>query len=220
MSVFIPEIVIYNQAKAVQVLMRRDFASKTDESKTFLYRMFSNDYYTNNPLFIEDFDFYKEAKSLIIDSKDTAKNFEICMGYNMNRSNAPTAHIMMPNETSKGAPIGSNEGYRSEFEDGNNIIRSEFTQGTSVVYNLLFTSDNASQVIILYHLYKNAFFGLTADFAFKGFMNLSIGGSDLQFDDSFIPPNIFHRNLTLSFDYDSVSFDLTGRETGSNFIFE
>lgn len=219
MSAFIPEITIYNQLKAVMILFERDFKSKTNEKETFLYRLFSNDHYTGAPLFIEDFNFYKEAKEIVLDREKSPRKFEVCLGYNMNRSNTPTAHIMMPNETSKGAPIGSNEGFKSEFRDGPNRIRSEYTQGTSVVYNILFTSDNASEVIILYNLYKSAFFGLTSDFEMKGFMNMSFGGSDLQFDDSFIPANIFHRNLTLSFEYDSVSFDMTGRETGDRFNF-
>jgi len=51
-----------------------------------------------------------------------------------------------------------------------------------------------------------------------GLHNVRFGGNDLEFMDDMVPPNIFHRNFNVSFEYEFYAISAFARKFGKNFL--
>lgn len=208
-----PEILIHKSVEALLRVIREDYENNSPED-TLLYNIFGNSK-------IGNFDFFEQAVSLF--TRKHAKNrrvISVSMGYSTEHLNTPTIHITLPNETPDPAPIGGNEGFEDDYSVDNNSGNQvgTFTFGSKFNYNLLITSDNTWEVILIYNVLKMGFMSIHEHFALMGFKNLNFGGNDLNFDDDLVPPNIFHRNFNMSFDFDTSVKGLIPLRFGTKFI--
>lgn len=222
---FIPEIIIEDTLRIIFKFIRDDYESSANEQSSYIFSLFGEGE-ENETLKLGNFNYYEQAKHLFVerDNNDNRKNLQIFFGYNLKRAGTPSIHILMPNETNEGASIGDDEGFGGNTiynnslsnEELNQIItedddviqaevdgvRKNINQSTEVKFNLLITSNNSIDVILIYYLLKNALLAGREHLEIKGFHNVTFGGSDLIVTDDMVPPNIFHRNFTMSFSYD------------------
>lgn len=197
MSVFIAEVKLYKIIKQMIELVKTDYNQNSDKKNTILYNLFAIDEYTGEAIQIERFNYFEQAKSLFLkDIKDT-RVVSLNVGFNIEKASFPCLHVMMPSETPINAPIGMNSGYVENEQNQEFFVSDSFAN-----YNVLITSDNMGEVIILYHFLKALFLVFQPNLENDGFQNLKFGGTDLQLNQDFVPPNIFFRNFTLNFTFD------------------
>lgn len=213
----IPEIALSKILTGLLLLMKVDYQAQVDKTNSILDDLFKD-------IIFDKFNFYDQAVNLFTKPKDERRRLEISMGYNLNRATMPTIHIILPSEQPKTAPIGGNEGYEPNWlgidDNGDNINAGVFTYENQVTYNLLITSDNVMEVILLYNWLKYMFVSIYPHMELSGFRNLMFGGSDLNFDDSLIPNNAFHRNFNMNFEYEYSARDIAQRKIATGFIIE
>lgn len=205
----IPEVIFQKLINQMIKVIKDDYNSKTNKPETLLYVMFKEDDY-GEEVKLDDMEFYKSAIDLFVTANlERSRNLEVSIGYNLNRQGCPTIHVMLPNESPGLAGIGANEGYEDHIIDQQRRMRIPvYTGSTQVTYNLIITSENMNEVLIIYHWLKAMSLSMTYQFELRGFKNVVFGGSDLNISEDLVPPNIFHRNFNVSFTYDFSSPDV------------
>lgn len=198
-GILIPEMVIYQTLENITEYIRRDMAAHADdESVTVLYRLLGLDD-ENNPMKMNRYNYFVQAKKIFSNPKNLSVNF----GYNFEVAKIISFHIILPSEQQMPPAIGEDEGYLTETdEDGNTQLK--FCQMLSSTYQIMITSDNMSEVNLVYHVYKSLMVALVPHLSLKGLLNPKMSGNDIVFQDDTIPMGIFHRVLNLSFEYELV----------------
>ena len=213
----IPEVALTKILKSLKTLMRIDYAQNTNKDNTILADLFKD-------IALDKFDFYEQAVFLFNKKKDDRTGLEITMGYNMERSMMPTIHIILPSEQPKVAPIGGNRGYEQDFlgQDNDNQPYGQevYTYENIVTYNLLITSGNVLETVLIYNWLKYMFTSIYYHFELAGFRNVQFGGSDLLFDENLMPRNAFHRNFNLQFEYEYSAKDIARTKIATGIIIE
>lgn len=217
-AILIPELVIYETINNILEYIKNDYNTKSNKKTSYLWHVFGEDE-DDRPLKLGKMNLYEQAIDIFVNGGlDKKRKIEVTVGYNMQRVGLPTIHITMPSDNPINAGIGDNEGYTSPIVDG--VKKETFrtvTADSSVVYNLIISSDNVNECLIIYNLLKAAGLGFKSQFELKGFMNTKIGGNDLQLADDLMPTNIFHRNFNISFEYNYTSIDPFPQKYGDNF---
>lgn len=218
MAILIPEVIIYKTLNSVLDIIRQDYSDNIDKKKTILYYLFGEDT-EGSPLSFNNFEFFTQAVEIIVGSNEKKRMIQTALGYNMSRLQIPTIHIMLPSESPINSPIGMNLGYQEEIVDNSkNETIEVYTMDSQVTYNLLITSDNYHEVLVIYQFLKGIFTSIKNQLEMKDLQNVTFGGSDLNFSEELVPPNIFHRNFNLQFTYDYVSVDIIKQKFGTDFI--
>lgn len=199
----IPEVIIYNNINKFLNLLTQDFANYS-ENCTMLYSMFHTDD-NNDRIVYETYDWYNQAKSLLLRNQEKARRIEVSMGYNLQRIAVPTIHILLPTET-KGRynTLGASETVPEISQTCGDKLTITKYSSNSVTYHLMMTSDNSHEVLIMYYFLKYMFNVLAVHFELLGFQNLNFSGQDINMQMDITAPHIFHRNLSMSFDYENV----------------
>lgn len=206
----IPELTIHTFLKDMIMIINNDYAFHPDKKKTILYKMFNLDD-NDTKMKLNKFDFYEQAVSMLIKTNSDVRKLEITLGYNLSRMELPTIHILLPSETSSETQgIGNGIGWDADdqFESTEDGRFMYLNKNYDATYNLLITSDNSSEVVVLYNFFKYMITVLTPAMELSGLQSLRIGGGDLQFMEELIPTTVFHRNLNLSFMYENKITDL------------
>ena len=197
----IPEVIIYNTLSSFQKIISSDYESKSNKDDSILAKLFKNDD-NGNRIIMSDYDYYKQAVAILNRTDESQRKLHFNIGYNMQRVSVPTIHILMPNEN-KGRidTVGHSE--ETSLNEAGDIANIQKTRSNSSTYYLMITSDNSSEVMIIYYWLKAMFLLFHENLELLGLMNLNHSGQDLNLQQDLAPPNIFHRNLSLSFDYES-----------------
>lgn len=200
MPINIPEITVYNAVSNCLKYLRDDFKRHIKEENTFLYRNFYG-VETND----KTINFYDQAKKLLILNNQKNRDLKISMGYNLERAAMPTIHVIVPSEQgSVYDGIGVDHGYQPE-EDENDpkISTTSFSRSFKAQYNLLMTSDNIFEVLIMYHVMRSLIISMIPMLDAKSQMkDLRLSGQDITLQQDLMPTNINHRILALNFSYD------------------
>lgn len=207
----IPEIIIFDTIKILLDEVTEDFRTSS-EVDSIIYRMFKYDDFKRE-LKYNDFRYYEQAKSLLLRDVEQARRFEVFQGYNLERAASPCMHILLPSESPSPKGIGQDLGY-VEFarqQTGDRGYYQVFTDSMQCSYNLMLTSDNSSEVILIYNFLKAGLNIMTSHMELSGLRNIRLSGQDVTMQDDLVPPHIFHRNLMLSFFYES-SFEAFNSE--------
>lgn len=195
-KVIIPEIIILNTLKNVFKLVREDYKAQTDKTKTYLYRILGT-------LNLERYTFFSQAIKVLVADIDDPRYLEVQLFFNLQRQGLPTIHITLPNENSGPGGLGIDEGYQ-EPEEGSepDTVRDVLSRRFDTTYNIVITSDNTNEVILLYHFIRAILIPVFEHFDSEGLQNNRLSGGDLNIDPRLIPQNIFVRAIHLSFSYD------------------
>lgn len=218
----IPENIIYYNIRSLLKLIQEDWEeNKADTTKTILYDLFNKD---DNGLEmkINRFDYLKQAEHIFIQSTkaESSRGLKVTMGYNLQRAGLPTIHILLPNESKYEVGLGMGEGYQDGVVDPDTgTYKTKFTNVQKATYNLMITSDNSSELVLMYHGLKNLMFATFAAFELRGLRDIEFGGQDVQLDSELMPDTVFHRNLTVSFFYESSVSGLTTEKIIKKLVF-
>ena len=215
----IPEVEIYKILKQMRDITINNTVVETNKELTILWRIFGDNEFNEN-IKLDTYNLYEQALS-IFHKNNAKRGIEIGVGYNMARveSGEPSIHILLPNENMSEAPIGDGEGYAEEVVDNSkNLAFSILSANSEASYNLLITTDNVNELLIVYHWLKSTSLTFSSQFALRNMQNVRIGGNDLQFNDELVPPNVFHRNFNLSFTYDYFGINLFGNTMATGII--
>ena len=195
-----PEIIIFNTLKSVLKHIRLDYDAKVNKSESLLGLMLEG-------LSIQRYDFLTQAESVFITLEDNPRHLDVNMFFNASRASIPTIHITLPSEDSAENGLGIDEGYTDDIEFTDDYYTT-FTRRFSTSYNLIITSDNTNEVVLIYHALKAFCQSLIPHFNAAGLENIKIAGRDIQLNTSLIPTNVFSRAVSLSFSYENTTPNL------------
>ena len=200
-GMLLPELVIYNSLISIIKMLRVDLEEHSDdETHSILYRLFSTDE-QGNPLQINLMNIYTQAKKIITNKGNLSVNY----GYNQKVAQNISLHIILPQENSTMA-IGADEGYLSEYTkdaDGNVISENMYlTQMYKSTYQIMITSNNSAEVMIVYNILKSMLLMLVPQLELMGLRTPTFSGNDIVMQDDLSPVPIFHKVINISFQYE------------------
>lgn len=202
----IPEIILYNTLKAFKQVVANDYNNATDKSQTILNDLFGVDN-NNIPLQYENFNYLEQAIAVLARTDEHVRKFQVSIGYNLQRAFLPTVHILLPQESpGRYDSIGFGEGEIAPQFNLTSLPQSEIDtriKSSTATFDLMITSDNTSEVLLLYYFIKAMLLYVGDTFELLGLHNFKTTGMDIQLDDRTAPTNIFHRTLRTEFDYQS-----------------
>lgn len=206
--VIIPEYVLLNHVDKILAFIRADYIEQTDKNNSFLMKVLNGNA-------IERYDLPTQAKQVFINNDVTNPRFiEAHLMWNMKREGLPTIHITLPSEQTQngGNGMGTDEGYRDlEIIDEGEETEKEFkvfTRRYQSTYNIVITSDNSNEVIMIYHVIRAALNSTIASLHLVGLENVNTGGQDVQLVQGMASKNMYMRAVTVSLQYESSSPDI------------
>lgn len=200
----IPEVILYNTIDKFLSILSDDFV-EAGEPCSMLYSMFHDDD-NGNRIVYSTYDWYVQAKDLLLRNIEAIRRLEVNIGYNLKRAGLPNIHILLPSE-SKGSfdSIGLSE--TSPYVKptcGEKKLWVKKKTSHSCTYHLMITSDNPNEVLIVYYFLKYMFTALHSHFGLAGLINLTFSGQDVNVQQDLVPANIYHRNFSVQFSYENV----------------
>lgn len=208
--IIIPELLLHKSVSNALQYIREDYAAQSDKSKSYLCRVLKD-------MKFERYDYSVQGVDVFINK--TAENtrfLEVDLMFNMERNGAPTIHITLPAEDTQknGNGIGNDLGYAENIvesstfhNDGTLDVQGSttevFTRRYQAVYNLVITSDNSNEVILIFHVLKALMTSFKISMHLAGLENISIGGRDLNINSELVPKTLFFRAIAVSLEYES-----------------
>jgi hypothetical protein len=195
--VVLPEIVLLETMRSALEFVRTDYENAIDKTKSYLYLLL-------NGSALDKYDLFEQAREVICGSEDSPRLLEIDLMLNMTRNHFPSVHITLPSEiTGQGNGMGTDENYAEDFKRvGEDFSRAVFSRRLSATYNIVITSDNSNEVVLLYHFFRAMLIALIPHLHLKHLSNISFGGQDLQPYEG-LGTNVYMRAITLSLQYDT-----------------
>ena len=152
----------------------------------------------------------------------TPKNLSVNFGYNQEVAKIISMHILLPAEQGE-STIGEDEGYMSENildEEGNKIGEQQcFTQIYDCTYQIMITSNNSSEVNVVYNILKSMLLMLVPHLELMGIRIPKLSGNDIVMQDDLTPVPLFHKVINLSFKYEHTVPQLVKNEVAKKFYF-
>lgn len=194
--ILIPEILIHTSLKNLIKFIRDDYNTNiADVQKSLLYRLLE----TNK---IQRYDLAEQAAAILINNTDNPRHLDINMFFNAKRASIPTIHITLPSESEKNNTINVSEGFREPIYNDDNTYTTTFNRRFTAKTNIIITSDNSNEVVVLFHLIKSLLISLNAHFNASGLELPKLSGGDIQISQELVPSNIFIRAIGLEYEYD------------------
>lgn len=217
-GILLPEIVIYNTLQSIVKLLRDDLKEHADDDKeTILYKILGVDE-EGKPIKMNLYNYFVQAKKMIL----TPKNLSVNFGYNQEIAKIISMHILLPAEQGE-STIGEDEGYMSENildEEGNKIGEQQyFTQIYDCTYQIMITSNNSSEVNVVYNILKSMLLMLVPHLELMGIRIPKLSGNDIVMQDDLTPVPLFHKVINLSFKYEHTVPQLVKNEVAKKFYF-
>ena len=185
------------------------FISKVDEK--YLYRLFKD-------LSLNGYDFAENAKAIFLKGAEAERQIETHLFFNFNRANLPTIHLNLPSEG-----MGGDNGLMWGTEEEESICKETLYKITDKSYNskfnLIFTSSNTFEVLIMYYVVKSMIQGNIELFENNGLRNVKISGSDIIFNEGFMPQGIYSRAITLDCIYTFTGLSINEMASVTNVTF-
>lgn len=202
MPLIIPELIIKDTLETILNFLKEDCADESSDS--FLAELLEKDEF-GKTLKFNRFNYLEQARKVFSDSLfDEDDRPKIYLGYNMTVSKLISLHIILPSEQSDALCLGADEGYQGYdvSKDGKKFAPI-YTMTADGTYQIIITSENSSEVVLVYHVIRACLVSMNDNLEFQGFKLPRVGGGDLNIQqESFVPPNIFHRALSLNFKYE------------------
>lgn len=217
-GILLPEIVIYNTLESIIKLLRNDLVEHpSDDINTILYKILGVDE-DGNSIKMNLYDYFKQAKK-IISKKD---NLSVNFGYNQKVAQSISLHILLPSEQGK-TTIGSDEGYIEDDllngEGGKIATQEYFTQTYDCTYQIMITSNNSSEVNVVYNILKSMLLMLTEHLGAMGILLPTLSGNDIVMQDDLSPVPLFHKVINISFTYEHSVPQLLIKDIAKKFYF-
>lgn len=215
-GILLPEIVIYNTLESIVKLLRNDLVEHpANDEETILYKILGVDE-EGTKIKMNLYEYFKQAKKMILKPDNLSVNF----GYNQKVAQSISMHILLPSEQGK-STIGEDEGYiEDDIIDENDIkigTQQYFTQMYDCTYQIMITSNNSSEVNVVYNIVKSMLLMLTSHLELMGIRIPSLSGNDIIMQDDLSPVPLFHKVINLSFTYEHNVPQLVKNEIAKKF---
>lgn len=202
----LPEIILQDLVRKLIKVTKADWLDVAVPDKhKLLTQLFQADD-NGNELKVDKFSYLEGAKTIFLPENGQARKLETNFGYNRNRSGLPTIHILLPNESSANNSIGFGEDVEFDEEEVVSGLPTGYVikkYGYSTTFNFMLSSDNTNEVLIMYYWLRNMLIASSDHLELHGLQNVSFSGQDLALSNELVSPDVFHRNLQLSFIYEN-----------------
>ncbi|HSY75969.1 MAG TPA: hypothetical protein VK890_03885, partial [Bacteroidia bacterium] len=186
-------------------MLQTDYAAASDKTETILNDLFAADN-NNNPIQWENLNYFEQATALFSRTAEAVRQPQVYIGYNLQRAFLPAVHILLPQETpGRYDSIGLKDNIAPIYNPNATVPYEMYANVLTyrANFDLLVTSDNATDILLIYYALKAMLAYVVDTFEIFGLHNCKSTGMDVQLDPAYAPPNIFHRTLRLEFDYES-----------------
>lgn len=202
MLITIPEIIIRDTVEKIVRLVAIDYDSRTNEEDTILYHLLANQALKRYTLF-------DQSKTVFLKKEDDPRYIEVNVQLNRQRLGPPTIHIMLPSEEEVDMTLGIGEGELDYIfdEDDDTKYKRTFNKRFKANYNIVITSDNVNEVILIYNILRAGLMATNEHFQTYGLFNFRLSGRDLMIDPGLVPPHIVMRSIGVSFEYSVGSME-------------
>ena len=194
----IPDIKIHEIVKVCLSGIRSDYSEQSNLEDTILYQLLSESKMPKT----DKFRWFNESVEIFINrTKDHPKFLDTRLFFDRERASIPTIHIMVAGESKGKDGIGFDEGYRPEQVVGDKQ-RPVFNRQFDLNANIVITSDNTFETVIIYHVIKCMLISLNTHIQLLGFINPVIGGRDINISQDLVPNGVFARTINFSAGYE------------------
>lgn len=204
--IFVPEAVLFKLISDAITALKTDYSSKGDKTTTLLYQMFYG-------MVIGKFNYYTQAVDLFSRDSTHPRHIETRLFFDAQRAELPTIHISLPGERSINDGIGVDAGYRDPvFKDATGTVGEDdfeigtyqytYTRRFEATYNIVITSDNTFEVLLVYHALRTMLISLFDSVQLSGFANPKLSGNDLMINEELVPPGVFFRAISINTEYE------------------
>lgn len=189
-----PQLVLDDVLRKFLDIIRTDLQKPKDEN--ILGRLFGSTARFRR-------DYYKEAADLFARTKESSRFIDVRLMFDRERAKVPTVHLTVPSDSEESAGIGNHQGYIDPVEtlDGR-ATQSQYTRFFKGRFNIVFTSDNERECIVMYEVFRAMLLSASAHLEFMGLKNVNFGGQDLSVHPELIPPHIYMKMLTITTVYE------------------
>lgn len=205
MAIFIPEIKIAQTLNNILTIIRNnhnDAIANGQEDRSLLYLLFKT-------IELGRYDFYENAKHLIITTPQNPKHLQVKLSYDQNDAgNASGIFLSLASDSNRNDSLFIGEGDNAELvfdnvSDQNEYIK-QYTRRFATTYQLVIITENKNETSVLYNLFRCMIIACTEHLAFEGVSNLKLGGQDLRVNMA-VPDKLFMRAITMNFEYEVVT---------------
>ena len=158
-------------------------------TEDYLFSLFGNQTFGKG-----DYDYFTNAKALLLRPEDSPRKVECNIFFNRDRQGLPTIHIALNQDIpGEGNGLGVDPG--TQFEENGQDYRETSTRTYSARFNIICTSDNTFEVLIMYNVVRALFQGNPGLLAIAGLGNAKFSGQDLILTDYLMPATIYARGF-------------------------
>lgn len=215
MLVNIPELIIKDTVSKLIRYIKIDYDNQPDKNKTLLSRLLGDQT-------LQRYNFFEESKSVFLKSPSDPRYISVNMMFNRDRQQGPAIHIMLPSENETDMTLGIGEGELDFItdEDDVSLIQKTYNKRFRSSYNIVITSDNVNEVILIYHVLKSLMISANGHFNMKGLFNIKLSGRDMQINSELVPPHLFIKSLSMDCEYETGAIELLPIDYITDFDFE
>ena len=212
-----PELILMRVLTSIITLLRNDLEQTEDEKETLLYKIMGVDE-NGNGLQLNLYNVFAQAKKMILNKGNLSINY----GYNQKVAQNLSLHIILPSENAT-MTIGADEGYMEEAieDDEGNLQAAQqyFTQTYKSTYQIMITSNNSAEVMVIYNVLKCMMLMLVEQLELLGLRTPEFSGNDIVMQDDLIPTPLFHKVFNVSFQYENNVPQCLKNDVAKNFYF-
>lgn len=158
-------------------------------NEDYLFSLFGNQTFGDG-----GYNYFDNAKALFLRTKDNPRKVECNIFFNQARQSLPTIHIALNQDMpGEGNGLGFDPGY--ELNEAETGVLATFSRVYSARFNIIFTSDNSFEVLIMYNVIRALVQGNPVLLDMLGLSNIKLSGQDLVLTDYLMPPNIYARGF-------------------------
>lgn len=201
----IPEVVLLDTITNLLKVLKTDYNGLASDKKeeSLLYLLFAD-------LKLDRYGMFDQAVKVFITDIDDPRNIEVGLIFNAKKNKLPSIHLTLPSENEVNTPMSNGEGYEANINqdllDVNNEVveyrsRLVFSRRFQSRYNIVITSDNSTEVVLIYNVIKALFISVHNQLSVLDFQNIKLGGADLTINSELVPKNVFMRAFSISLEY-------------------
>jgi hypothetical protein len=176
--------------------VKNDYQSQVDPENSLISRVFKGlSHYKK--------DYVKEAVDLFTREEGHPRKIESRLFFDAERSNIPTIHITMPSDQPGENSIGVGEsGFADSFIETSTTLTPMYERRFDTQFQIICTSDNHSEVLIMYHLLRVVLISIFDTISLSGLENAKISGQELRIKSDLVPEHIFMRGIGIACSYE------------------
>ena len=195
----IPDIALHEVIKSCLLAIRADYSTYgSTPSDTLLYKLLNS---VKSPD-TGKYKWFEESVEIFITRNENHPKFlDTRLFFDRERAAIPTIHIMLSGEGAGKNGIGMDLGFNPEQVIGGSF-RQVLNRQFDINANIVVTSDNTFETVIIYHVIKSMIISLSTHIQLLGFISPDVSGRDITISQDLVPAGIFARVLNFTASYE------------------